>query len=96
MDLWHQRLGHLCEQQLKYMVNKELVTGLNLSKATKLSFCEGCVKGKMCRSPFKLVGVRLTRKLQLVHSDMCGLMPTESLGGHKYSPLFCLLYETPI
>ena len=48
MDLWHQRLGLLCEQQLKYMVNKELVTGLNLSKATKLSFCEGCVKGKMC------------------------------------------------
>ena len=88
MDLWHQRLGHLCEQQLKYMVNKELVTGLNLSKVTKMSFCEGCVEGKMCRNPFKLVGVRSTRKLQLVHSDVCGPMPTESLGGHKYFVTF--------
>ena len=24
IDLWHQRLGHLCEQQMKHMVNKEL------------------------------------------------------------------------
>lgn len=47
MDLWHQRLGHLCEQQLKYIVNKELVSGIKLPKVTQLSFCEGCVEGKM-------------------------------------------------
>ena len=88
MDLWHQRLGHLCEQQLKYMVNKDLVIGVKLPKATKLSFCEGCVEGKMCRKPFSLVGVRSNRKLQLVHSDVCGPLPTESLGGHKYFVTF--------
>ena len=67
-----------------YMVNKEFVTSLSLSKSSNLSFCEGYVESKMCRNPFKLVGVRSTRKLQLVHSNMCGPMPTESLGGHKY------------
>ena len=36
MDLWHQRLGHLCEQQLKYMVNKELASSIKLSKITQL------------------------------------------------------------
>ena len=42
----------------------------------------------MCQNPFKLVGVRSTRKLQLVHSDVCGPMPTESLGSHKYFVTF--------
>ena len=63
MDLWPQRLGHLCEQQLKHMANKEFVTGLNFLRAIKLSFCEGFVEGKMCHNPFKLLGVWLTRKI---------------------------------
>ena len=28
--------------------------------------------------------IRSTRRLQLVHSDVCGPMQTESIGGHKY------------
>lgn len=47
MNLWHQRLGHLCEQQLRYMAKIELVTGIKLTKANKLSYCEACVEGKM-------------------------------------------------
>ena len=88
LDLWHQRMGHLCEQQLKHMVNKGLATGIKFRKASGLSFCEGCVEGKMHRTPFQSVGVRSTRKLQLVHSDVCGPMPVESLGGQKYFVTF--------
>ncbi len=85
VDLWHQRLGHLNGQRLKEIIQKELVTGVEMSKTAKLSFCEGCVEGKMHRKPFKPVGeIRSTRKLQLVHSDVCGLMHTESIGGRKY------------
>jgi len=40
LDLLHQRMGHLCEQQLKHMVNKGLVTGIKTQKALGLSFCE--------------------------------------------------------
>lgn len=89
VDLWHQRLGHLSGQRLSDMSRKEPVIGLNLSTATKPSFCEGCVEGKMHRAPFKSVGeIRSSRKLQLVHSDVCGLMRTESIGGHKYYVTF--------
>lgn len=49
-DLWHQRLGHPCEQQLKEMGSKELVRGMKLTQSTQLSFCEGCVEGKMKRN----------------------------------------------
>ena len=75
MDLWHRRLGHLNAQE-------ELVTGMKISKTVKLSFCEGCIEGKMHRKPFKPVGeTHSTRQLQLVHSDVCGPMQTESIGG---------------
>ena len=87
VDLWHPRLGHLSEQRLKEIVHKELATGMKIPKTAKL--CEGCVEGKMQRKPFKPVGeIRSSRKLQLVHSDVCGPMPTESIGGRKYFVTF--------
>ena len=88
-NLWHQRLGHLNIHQLKEIVQKEIATGIRLPKKANLSFCEGCVEGKMHRKPFKPVGeIRSTRRLQLVHSDVCGPMQTESIGGRKYFVTF--------
>lgn len=88
-DLWHQRLGHLCEQQLKEMVSKDMVGGMKLSQSTQLLFCEGCVEGKMKRKPFQSVGeIRSTRRLERVHSDVCGPMATASIGGSKYFATF--------
>ena len=88
-DLWHQRLGHLNEHQLKEMVNQDLVKGVEIPKSTGISFCEKCVEGKMFRRPFKSVGeIRSTRKLQRVHSDVCGPMPVDSIGGKRYFVTF--------
>ena len=89
-DLWHQRLGHVHESRLKKCVeSRETVQGINIQKMTELSFCEGCLAGKMCRKPFPAVGeIRSMRKLQLVHSDVCGPMHTHSIGGAKYFVTF--------
>ena len=88
-NLWHQRLGHLNEHQLKGMASQDLVKGLHIPCNTRMSFCEKCVEGKMARKPFQSVGeIRTTRKLQLVHSDVCGPMPTESIGGSRYFVTF--------
>ena len=53
----------------------------------------------MSRAPFQSVGVRSSRKLQLIHSDVCGPMPVESLGGQRYFVTFiddysrcCMVY----
>ena len=84
-DMWHQRLGHLNEGQLTQAVNKGQIKGINPKDVGKLSFCQGCVEGKMCRKPFKAVSeIRSTRKLELVHSDVCGPMSVESFGGKRY------------
>ena len=71
------------------IVNKQLALGVKIPKNEKLSFCEGCVEGKMHRHPFNRVGeIRSSEKLQLVHSDVCGPMHTESFGGQKYFVTF--------
>lgn len=84
-DLWHQRMGHLNCQQMEEAIGKDLVTGVKLSKKGKLSFCTGCAEGKLYRKPFKPVGeIKSTKSLELVHSDVCGPMQTESLSGKIY------------
>ena len=73
------------EQHIKEMVDKNLAKGIKVNKSGSLSFCEGCVEGKMQRKPFKAVGeIRSSRRLELVHSDVCGPMNTESIGGKRY------------
>ncbi len=50
IEVWHQRFGHLGEQNLKKLVSKEMVTGMEVTETkAKLPFCEPCVKGKLCR-----------------------------------------------
>ena len=89
-DLWHQLLGHVHEPRLKKCVeSRESVRGINIQKMTELSFCEGCLAGKMCRKRVPAVGeIRLMRKIQLVHSDVCGVMHTHSIGEAKYFVTF--------
>ena len=73
-SLWHQRLGHTTK--LKEL--KELVNGVDFSAEKEAPFCEGCVEGKLSKKPYKSVGgIRSKRKMQLIHSDVCGPMQTE-------------------
>lgn len=80
-----QRLGHTT--QLKNL--KSLVKGMDLPAGCDVSFCEGCTEGKLSRKPHRSVGEIQSRwRLQLVHSDVCGPMQTESIGGSKYFVTF--------
>ena len=89
VDLWHQRLGPLNRLQLNTLMDRGLASGIKLSTTSKLSFCEGCVEGKMQCKPFKpLTHQQSKRKLELVHSDVCGPLQVESIGGSRYSVTF--------
>ncbi len=88
-DLWHQQFGHLNEQQLKELTQKNLITGIKLPKQMNLSFCESCIQGKMSKQPFKPIGqIRSKEMLELVHSDMCGPFQMQLIGGSKYLMMF--------
>jgi transposase InsO family protein len=84
--LWHARLGHLNTNAMQRLVRKQMVDGLPALPTTNdIGVCEGCALGKSHRAAMPKHGTsRATRLLELVHSDICGPMQVDSLGGKKY------------
>ena len=81
IDLWHQRLEHLGEECLQETISKQLVKEINASKQSSCHVVKGALNA---RKSFKPVGdICSTEKLQLVHSNVCGPMPTESISKKK-------------
>jgi transposase InsO family protein len=80
-ELWHRRLGHICDANLKKV---ELAANdVKLCKTTGKK-CITCIKGKQTREPFKEAGTRAEGLLDLVHSDVVGPMSTKSLSGARF------------
>ena len=44
--LWHRRYGHLGEQNLKNLVNDQLVRDFDYNASNNIGFCESCVGEK--------------------------------------------------
>lgn len=80
--MWHQRLGHLNRKSMLKLKTKPAygLTRINVSK----EIYEICVAGKQNKLPFKISGKRAEKLLDLIHSDLCGPMSVESIGGAKY------------
>ncbi|XP_020263269.1 uncharacterized protein LOC109839251 [Asparagus officinalis] len=82
--LWHKRLGHLNFQSVKTLQSREMVYGLPTIEEIE-GVCSSCMKGKQHRGEFPMEGAwRATKPLELIHTDLCGPMKTESLAGNKY------------
>lgn len=87
INVLHERLGHLGHQNVQRLIRENLVTGVGTITGTP-QFCEACVGGKQHRLPFPpRTALKASRKLEIVHSDVCGPFPT-SLGGNKYFVTF--------
>lgn len=80
--MWHQRLGHLNRRSILKLRAKPAY-GLNEIVVSNET-CEVCVAGKQNKLPFQISGKRAKNLLDLVHSDLCGPMSVESIGGAKY------------
>ena len=86
--LWHQRLAHVNDKVLQKLVSCD-VAGVDLKKVEPQNFCEGCVQGKATKHKSKPLGeIRSNRRLEKVHSDVCGLMQTASSSRRKYMVTF--------
>jgi transposase InsO family protein len=84
VKLAHQRLGHPSSERLQRSI--PLVQGLNVAaRPAASSVCDSCIIGKHSRTKFpKQTEHRAKTKFELVHSDVCGPMETESVGGSRY------------
>jgi hypothetical protein len=85
--LWHQRLGHLSMASLTKL--EKMVNGMNLKEVPLHHVCEACIEGKHQSTSFpKDEATRASKILELVHSNVCGLMKTPSHGGARYFVTF--------
>lgn len=82
---WHRLFGHRNADAIKTMFNNGLVDGAKLVECGHKELCETCSKAKLTRFPFpKKSQTQSKAVLDLIHSDVCGPMRTESLGKKYY------------
>ena len=73
----------------EFTIVAKLVTGLDFQSTKESDFCEGCAQDKQKRAPFpKEQATRASEILGIIHSDVCGPMQENSLGGNKYFVTF--------
>ena len=88
-ELWHRRYGHLGLQNVKKLVNDDMVAGLDCKMKENIGVCEPCAQGKHHCAKFPTDGgERSDSILGLVHTDICGKLSTKSLGGCEYFMTF--------
>ena len=67
---------------------KNTIIGAPELSTKKDEVCRGCVLGKYAKAAFPRSSRRAKGVLELIHSDICGLMSTRALSGAKYFATF--------
>lgn len=89
INKWHRRFGHLNEHDLQHLMKNNMVLGVKFKENEKMNVCETCIEGKHTQNPFpKEASNRADKLLGRIHSDVCGPIRTQSLGGAKYFATF--------
>ncbi|GKB40571.1 zinc finger, CCHC-type containing protein [Tanacetum coccineum] len=81
--LWHARLGHVHFKRMQDMSKDGLIPAFDMDTEK----CKTCMLNKITKKPFQNVK-RETKVLELIHSDLCDLHATPSLGNKKYFVTF--------
>ena len=79
--LWHLRLGHINSNKIQKLIKDGLLEPLDFNE---FLVYESCLEGKMTKRPFNSKGNKAKDLLELVHSDVCGLMSIQARGGYEY------------
>lgn len=91
-ELWHRRWCHLSYSSMEKLVKDDMVSGMKIDpqqlKESKHAVCGPCVQAKHQRAPFPESDSKSKECLELIHMDLCGPMPVESLGGARWMATF--------
>jgi hypothetical protein len=81
-ELWHRRLSHINYKALPYV--SKVDTGLPEFKVDHEGVCNGCAQRKNIKNPFPKRDSKAEGVLELIHSYVCGQMPSTSISGYVY------------
>jgi hypothetical protein len=80
--LWHRILAHINYKVLPYIC--KAITSLPELKGDQEGICNGCAQGKNINNPFPKRDNKAEGVMELIHSDMCGPMPSSSISEYVY------------
>ena len=80
-EIWHRRMAHLHHPALGLL--RHMVIGLPEFSTGQSDVCRGCALGKYTKTIFSSSDSRSASTLDLIHSDLCGLMSFVSLRGYE-------------
>ncbi len=87
-ELWHRRFGHLGFDNLVKLADGHLVSGMKPSaadfKAAGKKPCGTCITSKQHKATRPPSDSDTKRPLELLHTDVCGPIQVQSLGGSCY------------
>ena len=75
----------MSEKWLQILAKKSLIP---FAKGTSLNPCDFCLFGRQHRVSFNISSTKIPNVLDLVYSDVCGLIDVETLGGNNYFVTF--------
>jgi hypothetical protein len=78
-ELWHGILAHINYKALPYV--SKAVTSLPKFKVDHEGVYNGCAQGKNIKNPFPKRDSKAEGVLELIHSNVCGPMPSTSISG---------------
>jgi hypothetical protein len=76
------RLARINYKPLPYIC--KAVTSLSKLRVDQEGICNGCAQGKNVKNPFSKRDIKAEGVLELIHSDVCGPMPSFSNNGYVY------------
>lgn len=96
MQTWHEILGHCNYEDVIRLQN--VVNGMQIKgKAIKPDQeCEVCIQGKFVQTQNRDPDTRAKAPLQMVHTDLAGPVPNESIDGYKYVQSFTDDYSNAV
>lgn len=81
----HRKMGHRDPTAIRKMASMGMIDGLRIVECGIKESCDICMKGKMTRLPFPQKSSSQSKAaLDLVHTDVCGPMRTETPSGKRY------------
>lgn len=86
--LWHKRYDHLNFKSLNRLHDQSMVSGLPKLVAPGRECVGWCISKQPRKSYRNLIHSRTKSALEVVHSDVCGPMEVETLGGNKFFVTF--------
>jgi hypothetical protein len=88
------RLAHINYKALPYIC--KAVTSLPELKVDQEGICNGCAQGKNIKNHFPKRDNKTEGVPELIHSDVCGPMPSSSINGYVYYVSFILVKDLDI